>query len=55
MQQETPTTPTNATLRNKRKISPFWLLPKLPVSKRFQVRPPSYEMSLPVGPTASAV
>jgi len=27
MQQETPTTPTNATLRNKRKISPFWLLP----------------------------
>ncbi|WP_130835218.1 PqiB family protein [[Erwinia] mediterraneensis] len=27
MQQETPTTPTNATLRNKRKLSPFWLLP----------------------------
>ncbi|WP_313686310.1 MlaD family protein, partial [Pantoea sp.] len=27
MQQETPTTPTSANLRNKRKISPFWLLP----------------------------
>ena len=27
MQQETPTTSTNATLRNKRKVSPFWLLP----------------------------
>ncbi len=27
MQQETPTTPPRANLRNKRKISPFWLLP----------------------------
>ncbi|WP_312241312.1 MlaD family protein [Pantoea sp.] len=27
MQQETPTTPTSARVRNKRKISPFWLLP----------------------------
>ncbi|MEG1349629.1 MAG: MlaD family protein, partial [Hafnia sp.] len=27
MQQETPNTPTNATLRRKRRISPFWLLP----------------------------
>ena len=27
MQQETQTTPTSANLRNKRKISPFWLLP----------------------------
>ncbi len=27
MQQETPTTPTKARLRNRRKISPFWLLP----------------------------
>jgi len=27
MQQETPTTPTSATVRNKRKLSPFWLLP----------------------------
>lgn len=27
MQQETPTTSTNATLRSKRKVSPFWLLP----------------------------
>lgn len=27
MQQETPTTPTSATLRSKRKVSPFWLLP----------------------------
>ena len=27
MQQETPTTPTSATVRNKRRISPFWLLP----------------------------
>lgn len=27
MQQETPTTPTNARVKNRRKISPFWLLP----------------------------
>ncbi len=27
MQQETPTTPTNARIKNRRKISPFWLLP----------------------------
>ncbi|WP_026042531.1 PqiB family protein [Pantoea sp. A4] len=27
MQQETPTTPTSANVRNKRKVSPFWLLP----------------------------
>ncbi|RWR03819.1 hypothetical protein ED28_02190 [[Pantoea] beijingensis] len=27
MQQETPTTPTKARVRNKRRISPFWLLP----------------------------
>ncbi|NLS55693.1 PqiB family protein [Hafnia alvei] len=27
MQQETPNIPTNATLRRKRRISPFWLLP----------------------------
>lgn len=27
MQQQTPTTPTNARVRNKRRISPFWLLP----------------------------
>ncbi len=27
MQQETPTTPTSAHIKNKRKISPFWLLP----------------------------
>ncbi|QKJ87382.1 PqiB family protein [Paramixta manurensis] len=27
MQQETPTTPTRARVTNKRKISPFWLLP----------------------------
>ncbi|MEA9389522.1 MlaD family protein [Acerihabitans sp. TG2] len=25
--QQTPTTPTNATVKNKRRISPFWLLP----------------------------
>lgn len=27
MQQETPTTPTNARIKSRRKISPFWLLP----------------------------
>ncbi|MGP1220861.1 MlaD family protein [Serratia sp. CY36394] len=27
MQQETPTTPTEARVKNKRRISPFWLLP----------------------------
>jgi len=27
MQQETPTTPTSARIKNRRKISPFWLLP----------------------------
>jgi len=27
MQQETPTTPTNARITSRRKISPFWLLP----------------------------
>ncbi|CCG87481.1 PqiB family protein [Erwinia piriflorinigrans] len=27
MQQETPTTPTSARLKNRRRISPFWLLP----------------------------
>jgi len=27
MQQEKPTTPTNARVKNRRKISPFWLLP----------------------------
>lgn len=27
MQQETPTTPTNARIKSRRRISPFWLLP----------------------------
>ncbi|SUI92924.1 paraquat-inducible protein B [Serratia quinivorans] len=27
MQQETPNTPTEARVKNKRRISPFWLLP----------------------------
>lgn len=27
MQQETPSTPTEAQVKHKRRISPFWLLP----------------------------